>query len=481
MVVEETAPVNGAASWPGDGARRAPTAGAQDAAPERAVVAWLRTRVTDDLAAHTTAGGPAARWVGADRRAWATDLVRAGLRDYTRAAVADGRTPFPPQAEDRITRAVLDSLFGLGGLQPLLDDPGVENINANGADRVFIRRTGGHTDQVEPVADSDEDLIDLIRTAAARAGVGERRFDAGHPILNLQLPDGSRLFAVMDVARRPCVSIRRHRLLQVTLAELVRVGTVTPALAAFLAAAVRARRNILICGCTGAGKTTLLRALAAEIGPGERLVTIEDTYELLLDHDTTAHPDCVALQVREPNIEDAGGIDQAELVRHALRMSADRVIVGEVRGAELVPMLNAMSQGTDGSMGTVHASSSRGVFTKLAAYGAQAPERLGLDATNLLLAEAVHLVVHLAFDRTAARRVVSSVLEVTGADGPLVTANEVFRPGPGAAAIAATPPSTALMDILVEAGYRGGPPGRVVPDDGVPDDGVPGGGRAGPR
>jgi Flp pilus assembly CpaF family ATPase len=193
--------------------------------------------------------------------------------------------------------------------------------------------------------------------------------------------------------------------------------------------------------------------LAAQIDPAERLVTIEDTFELFLDHDPVAHPDCVALQVREPNIEDAGGIDQAELVRHALRMSPDRVIVGEVRGPELVPMLNAMSQGTDGSMGTVHASSSRGVFAKLAAYGAQAPERLGLEATNLLVAQAVHLVVHLAFDRAANRRVVASVLEVTGADGPLIAANEVFRPGPGGAAVPGTPPGNALLDALAATGY----------------------------
>jgi len=426
------------------------------------VVAWLRARVSDDLTVHTTSGGPAvaAGWVEADRRAWATDLVRDGLREQARAAVAEGRLPLPPEVEDRVTRAVLDSLFGLGGLQPLLDDVGVENINVNGCDRVFVRRVGSGPQRMGPVSDSDEDLVELVRTVAARAGVGERRFDAGHPIVNLQLPDGSRLFAVMGVSRRPCISIRRHRFLYVTLDHLVQVGTVTPPLAGFLAAAVRGRRNILISGGTGAGKTTLLRALASQIDPAERLVTIEDTFELFLDHDTAAHPDCVALQVREPNIEDAGGIDQADLVRHALRMSPDRVIVGEVRGHELVPMLNAMSQGTDGSMGTVHASSSRGVFSKLAAYGAQAPERLGLEATNLLTAEAVHLVVHLAFDRASNRRVVASVLEVAGADGPLVAANEVFRPGPGGAAVPGTPPSSDLLDVLASAGYdasrRGG-------------------------
>ena len=449
-------PVNGAAAWTGPAAyplsaARTTAQAAGQAGVERAVVEWLRTRVADGLTARATTAG--AGWGEADRRAWATELVREGLREQMRSAVAAGRAPLRPEGEDRVARAVLDSLFGLGGLQPLLDDPGVENINVNGCDRVFVRRAGGGAEQVGAVADSDEELVELVRTVAARAGVGERRFDAGHPTLNVQLPDGSRLFAVMGVSRRPCVSIRRHRFLRVTLDHLIGVGTVSPQLAGFLVAAVRGRRNILISGGTGAGKTTLLRALAAQIDPAERLVTIEDTFELFLDHDAGAHPDCVALQVREPNIEDAGGIDQAELVRHALRMSPDRVIVGEVRGPELVPMLNAMSQGTDGSMGTVHASSSRGVFAKLAAYGAQAPERLGLEATNLLVAQAVHLVVHLAFDRAANRRVVASVLEVTGADGPLVAANEVFRPGPGGAAVPGTPPGNALLDALAATGY----------------------------
>jgi Flp pilus assembly CpaF family ATPase len=443
VVEEQVGSLNGAAAGcPGAGAHLLPPA--QDAQEWRQVAGWLRGRVADALAARAGGAG-----LGEDdRRALAVELVRDGLREQARAAAAAGRAPLAPGVEDRIAAAVLDGLFGLGGLQRLLDDPMVENIDVNGADRVFVRRAGGVREPAGPVADCDAELVELVRTVAARAGVGERRFDAGHPAISVQLPDGSRLFAVIAVCARPCVSIRRHRFLRVRLSDLVGVGTVSPAVAGWLAAAVRARRNILVCGGTGAGKTTLLRALAAEISPAERLVTIEDTLELFLDQDRVAHPDCVALQVREPNIEDAGGIDQAALVRHALRMSPDRVIVGEVRGAELVPMLNAMSQGSDGSIATVHASSSRGVFTKLAAYGAQAPERLGLEATNLLLAEAVHLVVYLAFDRSTGARVVSSVLEVAGAQGPLVAANEVFRPGPGGAAVPGTPPSHGLREAL---------------------------------
>jgi Flp pilus assembly CpaF family ATPase len=180
-------------------------------------------------------------------------------------------------------------------------------------------------------------------------------------------------------------------------------------------------------------------------------VTIEDTFELGLDTDAAAHPNVVAMQAREPNIEGHGGIDQAELVRWGLRMSPDRVIVGEIRGAEVIPMCNAMSQGNDGSLSTVHASSSRGVFTKFAAYAAQAPERLSLEATNLMVASAVHFVVHLGWD-SGGRRVVDSVREVLDADGAQVVSNEVYRPGPDGRAVPASPLRTETLDELVAAG-----------------------------
>jgi len=219
---------------------------------------------------------------------------------------------------------------------------------------------------------------------------------------------------------------------------------------------VRARKNLMVCGDTGAGKTTLLRALAAEIPPEERLVTIEDALELGLDRFPEVHPDVVALEAREPNVEGEGEVTQAELVRWALRMSPDRVLVGEVRGDEVLPMLNAMSQGTDGSMCTLHASSSAGAFGKLAAYAVQAPERLPLEATNLLVANAVHFVVFLAHDRRTGRRTVASVREVTGAEGPLVASNEVFRPGPGSRAMPAAPLQAATLEQLVDAGLDPG-------------------------
>ncbi|MCP2335226.1 CpaF family protein [Actinomadura rupiterrae] len=402
---------------------------------EAALVEWVRGQVAQRLAA-------AARQESAlDARAriqTGQRLIAEVLDGYAAHALRAGQAPLAEDAEQRVATAVFNSLFALGGFQPLLEDETIENINANGCDNVWVRYADGTRAQVPPVARSDADLIDLLRTIAARTGIEERRFDRGVPRLSVQLPDGSRLFAVMAVSARPAVAIRRHRYLTVTLRDLQLQGSLDRRLAAFLAALVRSRKNVLICGGTSIGKTTLLRALAAEISPAERLVTIEDAYELALDRDIDAHPDVVALQAREANVEGEGEISMAELVRWALRMSPDRVIVGEARGAEVVPMLNAMSQGNDGSMATVHASSSRGAFARLATYAAQAAERLPIEATAMLVGGAVHFVVHLdaAPDGT---RVVSSVLEVTGADGRHVTANEVFRPGPDRRAVPGVP------------------------------------------
>jgi Flp pilus assembly CpaF family ATPase len=256
----------------------------------------------------------------------------------------------------------------------------------------------------------------------------------------------------MAVTGRPCVSIRRHRFLKVTADDLVGLGMLDVALREFLRGCVHGKKNLIICGGTGIGKTTMLRALAADIPPEERLITIEDSLELGLDRDPETHPDVVAMQAREPNVEGEGEVTQADLVKWALRMSPDRVIVGEIRGPEVVPVCNAMSQGNDGSMATLHASSSRGVFAKLATYAIQSPERLSLEATNLLVANAVDFVAYLALD-TRGRRVVSSVREVVDADGPLVVTNEVFRPDGDGRAIPGVPLRGETLDRLVAAGF----------------------------
>jgi Flp pilus assembly CpaF family ATPase len=220
----------------------------------------------------------------------------------------------------------------------------------------------------------------------------------------------------------------------------------------------------LVSGAMNAGKTTLLRALAAEIPPSERIVTIEQALELGLDHQRDRHPDCVAMEARLPNLEGVGAISMAQLVRRSLRMNASRVIVGEVLGDEVIPMLNAMSQGRSGSMATIHADSSAGVFRRIAAYAVQAPERLPLEATNLLIAGSIHFVVHVdvgdvPVDRTtppdirSRRRQVASVREVVDAEGPMIVSNEVWKPDPDGRARQSAPLRDVTAAALAEQGY----------------------------
>ncbi|RKN11571.1 CpaF family protein [Streptomyces radicis] len=418
--------------------------------------AWvdaLAGRVADRLAeyahARETAGLPPEDEAG--RRETVARLVADELERFARTELAAGRPVLGEEDEASVSQLVLDRLLGAGVLERLLADPQVENILVNGADRVWLRCADGSKRRGPAVADSDEELVELVRLLGARSGVEERRFDRGCPSLNVRLPDGSRMFAAMAVTRRVSLSIRKHRFTTVTLRDLVRLGVCDEAMAAFLAALVRARKNVVVAGGTNVGKTTFLRALASEIPPEERLVTIEDTLELGLEQDQRAHPDVVAMQAREANVEGQGAVDQAELVRWGLRMAPDRVIVGEIRGAEVVPMCNAMSQGNDGSLSTIHSSTSRGVFTKLAAYAAQSPERLSPEATNLMVAAAVHFVVHLGWD-AAGRRVVDSVREVLAADGVQVVSNEVFRPGPEGRAVPGTPLRSETLQELAAAG-----------------------------
>ena len=423
---------------------------------DAALVSDLRAEVLAGLSGHERSLQEAGRppLETADEQALGRQLIAEAMERRARAAVTSGQAVMSPSAEDELARNTFDALFRLNRLQRLLDDPDIENINANGCDVVWVRYADGRRTQVEPIAESDDELEEMLRTAAERTGIGERRFDRGSPRLSLQLPDGSRLFALMAVAARPCLSIRRHRYLRITPDDLIGMGTLDLALREFLRAAMLARKSCIICGGAGVGKTTLLRAMAADISPAERLVTIEDSLELGLDRFGDLHPDVVALEAREPNLEGEGGVSLAELVRWALRMSPDRVIVGEARGEEVLALLNAMSQGTDGSMATLHASSSRGAFSKLATYAVQAPERLPLEATNLLVANAVHFVIYLAQD--GERRFVSSIREVVDAEGPMVVSNEIFRHGPGGRAVPGVPLRDETLDQLIAVGFDPG-------------------------
>lgn len=415
----------------------------------------LSTRLAEQIRAEERQGGPAL--TRQERQQQAREILRDAAEEYAATVLARGERVIDPEIEEAAIRQVVEEVFGMGALAPLLADPRVENININGHDQVFLRFADGHRQQAGPVAYSDEELLDLVRDLAARSGVEERRLDLGNPGVSFHLPGGERVFAVMGVTPRPSVAIRRHRYQHVTLAQLRQQGTLDAGLEALLAAMVRARKNILISGGTSMGKTTLLRALAAEIPSWERLITVEDTAELRLESDREAHPDVVAMQAREANIEGEGAVELAELVRWALRMSPDRVIVGEARGPEVIPMCNAMSQGNDGSMGTIHSSSSGGAFTKLAAYAAQGPEHLPLEATNLLIASAVHFVVHLDRPRDAEhQRVVSSIREVVGADGAQVISNEIFRPDATGRAQPGVPMRVETLNELRAAGFSPG-------------------------
>jgi len=421
-----------------------------------------------------------------DRRELARQLILSRLQAHAAESVERGSAPLEVADEQRVARAILAALFGLGRLQPLIDDPEVENIDVNGCDRVWVTYADGTKEKVDSAADSDEELAEMLRSAAARFGLSERRFDVSHPELDLRLPDGSRLSALMSVVQRPVVSIRRHRYVDLTLDDLVEMGGLDETLASFLSAAVRARKNIVVGGAMNSGKTTLVRALASVIPPRERVVTIEQAFELGLDSIPERHPDLVALEARPANAEGEGAISMARLVRRALRMNADRVIVGEVLGDEVLPMLNAMSQGRSGSMCTIHADSSLGVFRRLASYAVQAPERLPLESTNLLIAGAVHFAVfvevadvddaspdmrylsgwqrdrlsetpeadRMRFESVKRRRFVSSVQEVVGSEGLHVISNEVFRSGRDGRVGQSAPLRSSTLEELTTCGFE---------------------------
>ena len=409
------------------------------------LVARLRVRVSARLA---SGGG---ELPPAERDALIASHIAQVLDEQARDDLAARQAPLEPRVEAALARALRDSFTGLGGLQRHLDDPQVEDVFVEGCDNVFVRTVDGVLQRVAPVAASDDDLVELVRLAAARSGQEERRFDRGSPGLSLRLPGGQRLFAVMAVAKRPSLSIRRNTLDKVTLDDLTTRGEITPGMRQLLAAMVASRQNIVISGGTGAGKTTLLRALTARIGPQERLVTVEDAYELGLDEDTDAHPLVSSLQQREPNLEGVGGIDMSTLVKWGLRMRPHRVFVGEVRGAEALAMVLAMSQGNDGSMCTLHASDSKQALTRLAMYIMQAPEKFTFDAANVLIGQAVDFIVHLDI-ATDGTRVVSSIRQVLEAEGSQIPSNEIFRPGPDRRGIPAAPMRHETLAELVAAG-----------------------------
>jgi Flp pilus assembly CpaF family ATPase len=420
--------------------------------PDEVMIRRMRTAVSGELLARVAAAQNGGLPLDVmDQRALASHLIE----EQTERLAQDRMTTSQPELTEAqelvLKRAVFDRLFNHGRLQPLIDDDRIVNIHANGCDQVFIEYADGTVVSGPPIADSDEEMLEMIREYGRRYGLSERELNPAHPSIEVQLPEGHRFFGIAWVCERPCIAIRRHRFMRVTLADELRMRLMDRGLAGLLAASVKSDQNIMIAGPTGAGKTTLLRALAAEIPPMERLITAETDYELGLHRFPEQHHNCMGFEARRPNVEGAGEISLAYLVRDILRMDPGRVIVGEVRGDEIVPMLQAMSQGNAGSMCTIHADSSAGVFNRIALYAMQSPQRFSLEVANQMAAEALDLVVFIAKRR--GQRYVSSVRHVERAEDRIVVTNEIFRPGPDGRAVPGCPIPHDLLEELVDAGY----------------------------
>ncbi|MGC5410563.1 ATPase, T2SS/T4P/T4SS family, partial [Streptomyces sp. DT225] len=275
-----------------------------------------------------------------------------------------------PAEDRRLAEAVYDLLFRAGRLQKYLDDPRIENILVNGHDEVWVDYGDAQRVAVPPVAESDEDLRELLRDLARRNGQSERTLSTSNPFLALRLEDGSRLQAITEVTPRTYVTVRRHRVRDIDLMGLVELGSIDTTLAAFLGALIRAKKNVMIVGTQGVGKTSLLRAMAREIPPDERIGTMETEFELFL-HENGHHRQIVPMESREGNGErvdghSVGEITVGDLIYPALRMTLSRMVVGEVRGPEVVPMLRVMTNGEGGSLCTLHAREPHMVFDRIA-------------------------------------------------------------------------------------------------------------------
>ena len=394
------------------------------------------------------------------RRSLAAKVTAATFRERRGAAVRSGDPPLPTEDEERYSRAIMDELFGLGAVQALLEDPDVQEINAVGPHNVVVKYADGDRQLFQrPLARDDEHFVAFIKRLAAWGGLRERRFDTNWPFLDLSLQNGDRLWAAMEVTPQPQLVIRRHNLARYYTLELQEeAGMIDSGLRSFLEAAVRARRNVIVSGGTFSGKTTHVRALANAIPRKERIVTIEDVAELHLDREPNErfHDQVVRMETRPANVEISGAIELADLARQALRANADRIIVGEVRGPEVIPMLNAMTASNEGSMCTVHANSGDAALGKLQSYASSAPERWGFETSAITIAYGVHFVVHLAPARPGRpEKFVSSVLEVVGFDGKTLQRSELWRPRPsdGRAVPTGTPLRRDTDELLRDHGF----------------------------
>jgi type IV secretory pathway ATPase VirB11/archaellum biosynthesis ATPase len=369
-----------------------------------AQVALFRAAASDRLGA-ALASDP-----GLDRdgqRELGRSIIWELLEVEAAAALSAGRQPAPLGVQQATASAVFDALFGLGRLQPLVDDDRVENITINGFDQVRLELVDGSIVPADPVADSDQDLIDFLVFLASRSEVNARPFSPATPRLHLRLDGGARLAAAAWVTPRPAVVIRRHRLQRVTLTDLVELGTLTPLAASFLAAAVRARKSIVVAGPQAAGKTTLVRALCAEIGAHEAIGTFETEYELHLHEMPDRYPLALAWEARPgsgergPDGRQAGEFTLSDALYDSFRFTLSRQIVGEVRGPEIVAMLKAMQSGT-GSISTTHATDAEGAVRKLVTCAMETGPHITAEYATRAIADCVDIVVQLHLETTPA-------------------------------------------------------------------------------
>jgi pilus assembly protein CpaF len=317
-----------------------------------------------------------------------------------------------------LTAELIDEVTGLGPLEALLRDTSISDILVNTASKVYIER-GGRLERVATRFRDNEHLLQIINRIVSRVG---RRVDDSSPMVDARLPDGSRVNAVIPplALDGPLLSIRRFGGKPLRFADLVSSASITPHMVGLLGACVKARVSILISGGTGTGKTTLLNALSAFIPESERVVTIEDAAELQLQQEHVAR-----METRPPNVEGRGEIVARDLVRNALRMRPDRIIVGEVRGSEVMDMLQAMNTGHEGSMTTIHANTPRDAITRIESMAGMSGVNLSESLVRQTISRSLEVIVQLSRGTDGKRRI-SSISEITGMEGSVITMQEIF-------------------------------------------------------
>ena len=348
----------------------------------------------------------------------AGDRVRAEVRTAVARLVDEEKTPLSLVEKDRVIEEILDEVFGLGPLEPLLQDPTISDILVTTPKLVYIERAGKlYRTPVE--FKDDAHLLRIIEKVVSRVG---RRVDESSPLVDARLPDGSRVNAAIPpvAVDGPLLSIRRFGRDQLKGEDLVKKLTMTEGMLQLLQASVKARLNILICGGTGSGKTTLLNVLSAYIPEDERIVTIEDAAELRLRQTHVAR-----METRPANVEGHGAIHIRQLVVNALRMRPDRIIVGEVRSDEALDMLQAMNTGHDGSLTTIHANTPRDSLGRLEVMVGMANANMGIRSVRQQIASAVNLFVQVARFSDGSRRI-THITEVVGMEQDIITLQDVF-------------------------------------------------------